>query len=99
MHKTEHEGVDLNRNFGTCWSEGSSDDAPGGSTIDCEEDYKGPAAFSEPETKALKMLVETRKPQTAFNYHSYGKIYYLPYSCERAGVPKGVMGAALEGAF
>ena len=96
VHNQAHEGVDLNRNFGTCWSEGSSDRNPGGSTNDCDEDFKGSIAFSEPETKALKALVETRRIQTAFNYHSYGKIFYLPYSCQRAGIPTGVMGEVLD---
>ena len=48
-HPCRHDadaGVDLNRNFGYKWgydNEGSSDGR-------CEEDYRGPEPFSEPET-------------------------------------------------
>lgn len=49
------QGVDLNRNygykFGSTYDKGSSSDP-------CGEDYRGPYAFSEPETQAIRNLVE-----------------------------------------
>lgn len=39
-------GVDLNRNYGFSW--GSNE--VGSSGNKCQEDYRGPSAFSEPET-------------------------------------------------
>ncbi|RHZ42487.1 hypothetical protein DYB26_012761 [Aphanomyces astaci] len=51
--KAPDTGVDLNRNYDVCFSEddvGSSDDV-------CGEDYRGSAAFSEPETRAVRDLV------------------------------------------
>ena len=43
-------GVDLNRNFDKGFGENSSDDP-------CQEDYRGPEAFSEPEARALRDYV------------------------------------------
>ena len=45
-------GVDLNRNYGFQWGEGSQKKDP---CID--ETYKGPHAFSEPETMAMKNFI------------------------------------------
>ena len=45
----------------------------------------GPSAFSEPETQAVKKLVEEHNFKIAFNYHSFGKQIYLPYSCKAKG--------------
>lgn len=52
--RTQDIGVDLNRNYGYGW------DVPGdgSSTNPCQEDYRGPAPFSEPETQAMKAFVE-----------------------------------------
>ncbi|KAJ8683317.1 hypothetical protein QAD02_019109 [Eretmocerus hayati] len=46
------EGVDLNRNFDIKWKHRSQSRKP------CDETYSGPAAFSEPETQALKNFFE-----------------------------------------
>ena len=48
-YKCRHDidvGVDLNRNFGYKWGH----DDEGSSNGPCEEDYRGPSPFSEPET-------------------------------------------------
>lgn len=45
-------GVDLNRNYGFHYGQ-SSDEID-----ECGESYRGPYAFSEPETQAIKKLVE-----------------------------------------
>ena len=44
------DGVDLNRNFDKGYGDYSSDDP-------CQEDYRGPEAFSEPEARALRDYV------------------------------------------
>lgn len=51
-------GVDLNRN----WPEGFENTG----------EPKGPYPFSEPETIALKGLIETYKPLVYLNWHTYG---------------------------
>ena len=44
----ERKGVDINRNYGYLWD----------NKVDpCEDSYAGPHAFSEPETKAIKALL------------------------------------------
>jgi len=45
-------GVDLNRNYGFHYGQNLDD------TDECSESYRGPYAFSEPETQAIKKLIE-----------------------------------------
>lgn len=68
-------GVDLNRNYGYMWgidNTGSSPD-PG------DETYRGPAAFSEPETQALRDFCNAHEFQIALNYHSYSNLFLYPW--------------------
>jgi hypothetical protein len=76
-------GVDLNRNYPTCFEQ--VDD--GASSDPCGEDYKGPAPFSELETQAVRALVERSNFSVALNIHSYGRLMLLPYSCKPLGHP------------
>lgn len=63
--------VDLNRNFSTgYWRKLIN---PLGGL------YSGKHPFSEPETKALKSLVEEGNFKGAIAFHSYGNIIYFPY--------------------
>ena len=47
-------GIDLNRNFGYQWGYNNI----GSSNIPSDDTYRGTAAFSEPETQAIKSLCE-----------------------------------------
>ncbi|CAI5733392.1 unnamed protein product [Peronospora farinosa] len=78
-------GVDLNRNYGVCFAR----DTKGSNNDPCGDDYNGPSAFSEPETKAVRDLVEryTSDFSVALNYHSYGKYFNLPFACKDKGKP------------
>lgn len=58
-------GVDLNRNYSYGWG------TTGTSTNQGNETYRGTAAFSEPETQAIKWFCENRDFQYAFNAHTY----------------------------
>lgn len=49
------EGVDLNRNYGYKFAF----DSIGSSNDKCGEDYRGPEAFSEPETQSIRDFVES----------------------------------------
>lgn len=72
-------GVDLNRNFGYKFGYGSSNG------IECSgEDYRGPAAFSEPESKAIKQFLTKNKDSIKFiyNFHAAGNLFILPYNGE-----------------
>jgi murein tripeptide amidase MpaA len=69
-------GVDPNRNWDFHWGEGdtSSSDA-------CTDDFRGPRAFSEPETKAMADFIFTRKDQIKIylTMHSYSQMWLVPW--------------------
>jgi len=67
-------GVDLNRNFGYKWAY----DNNGSSNYVDDETYRGPSAFSEPETEAFRQFCNGRTFKTTFNYHTYSN--YLLYA-------------------
>lgn len=75
-------GVDLNRNFDFLWDFktlfASSVQSSVGSTTPSSETYHGTAAFSEPETKAIKWVFDTYyKIRWFVDLHSYtGDILY-----------------------
>lgn len=68
-------GVDPNRNFGFHWRE------TGASSYECDETYAGPSAFSEPETAALRDLVEkySENIKLYLTFHSYGNYLLYPW--------------------
>jgi len=65
-------GVDLNRNYGFKWQN---------KTDFCALTYPGPAAFSEPETQAIrKVFLQYRGHiKLYFSLHSYGNLVLYPY--------------------
>lgn len=68
-------GVDTNRNYGYKWGfddEGSSPDSS--SYV-----YRGPGPFSEPETKAVRDLVNQRNFQVLISYHNYSQVILYPW--------------------
>ena len=68
-------GVDLNRNYGSHWGYDNSGSSPSESA----NTFRGVAAFSEPETRAVKFLTEKYLPSVALNYHTYGNYLVHPY--------------------
>lgn len=68
-------GVDLNRNYGYMWAF----DDDGSSPITSDETYRGTAAFSEPETQAVKWFCEQHEFKMALNYHTYGNDLIYPW--------------------
>jgi len=71
-------GVDLNRNYGYKFAESDL----GSSSKPCDEDYRGPSPFSEPETQAVKLLVEKMAGsiKMAFNFHAFGNLFIHPFN-------------------
>lgn len=68
-------GVDLNRNYGYEWGHDNS-----GSSPDPASDlYRGPGAFSEPESQAMRDFCIARDFKTGFSYHSYGNLLIRPW--------------------
>ncbi len=76
-------GVDLNRNYGFEWAYNEL----GSSSNASSQTYRGLAAFSEPETQAIRDLVDSREFVFSFDCHTYGDLYlpaygYSPRSAE-----------------
>jgi len=63
-------GVDANRNFDFLWSSGI------GTSADPEQlIHKGPAAFSEPESRNVRWLLDTHEHiGYLVDVHSYGEL-------------------------
>lgn len=72
------DGIDLNRNYGLNWGYDDQGSSPDG----CDQTYRGPGPFSEPETNAIKNFVEEHDFKIALNYHSYSNILIYPYGWE-----------------
>lgn len=68
-------GVDLNRNYGYKWGY----DDIGSSPFTSSEVYRGPAPFSEPETQAIRDLVQRHNFVISLSYHSYGRKLLFPW--------------------
>jgi len=70
------DGVDLNRNYDFYWSGGGSSNPP-------NEYYRGPAPFSENETRAIRDLALAQHFVFCNSYHSartgLGQVIYYPY--------------------
>lgn len=67
------DGVDLNRNYAFNWE-------LGGSTEFSSPFFRGPAPFSEIETRAIKALVEKRQFSLIIDFHSFGESVLYPWS-------------------
>jgi len=56
-------GVNLNRNFDWNWDEAGAEDP-------AKEDYRGPQAFSEPESQVIRDFLQTRAVMIYLNCHA-----------------------------
>lgn len=70
-------GVDLNRNFGLAWGGDGSSGKPASSI------YRGTAPFSEPESAAIRSLMEAERFDVHIDFHSYGQLVLHPWSHTR----------------
>ncbi len=61
-------GVDLNRNYSGFWG------GPGASTSLTSETYRGPSAFSEPESRNVQALVSAHQVTTLITNHTYSNL-------------------------
>ena len=69
-------GVDINRNYDFLWSSGI-----GTSSNPCEyQVYKGPAPFSEPETRNVRWMLDTyANIECMVDVHSYSELILYPW--------------------
>lgn len=72
---TSCDGVDLNRNADFVWgvTEGQTSCSP------CTDIYCGPAAFSEPENRNVKHLLDTYPIDCFADVHSYSELVIYPW--------------------
>lgn len=68
-------GVDLNRNYGYKWAY----DDIGSSPFTYNETYRGPSAFSEPETQIINSFCQAHHFYMAINNHTFGNVLIYPY--------------------
>lgn len=75
-------GVDLNRNYGYGWGGGGASPDPGSDT------YRGPSAFSEPESQAVKRFVEARPNlKILLSYHTFSELILYPWGHTNSPIP------------
>jgi carboxypeptidase T len=81
-------GTDLNRNFGYRWGlEGNTSANPRAIT------YRGPRAFSAPETRAMRDFLASRvvggrqQIKTAITFHEFGRLVMWPYGYTYTDIP------------
>jgi len=74
-------GVDLNRNYGYQWG------GPGSSGDTFSEIYRGPAAFSEPETRAVRDFLQAHRPTSLISYHSFSQLVLYPWGYTNNAAP------------
>lgn len=68
-------GVDLNRNTSFLWGSGI-----GTSTNSCSDVFKGPSAFSEPETRNVRWLIDSFPGLASMvDVHSYSELVLFPW--------------------
>jgi carboxypeptidase T len=81
-------GTDLNRNFGYRWGGGGKT-----STNPAAITYRGPKAFSAPETRAMRDFLASRvvggvqQIRTHITFHEYGRLVMWPYGYTYTNVP------------
>jgi parallel beta-helix repeat protein len=68
-------GVDINRNYGYQWNA----TVESGSPYPWAEDYRGPAPFSEPETRAIRNLALSNDFKYAISFHSGAESIGYPW--------------------
>jgi len=77
-------GVDLNRNWGFKWGFNNS----GSSPYPSADDYRGPAPFSEPETRAVRDFMIEREFVLSWDCHSYSNLFLYPVGYSRIYTPE-----------
>lgn len=68
-------GVDLNRNWGFQWGYDNGGSSPDPASMT----YRGPSAFSEPETQAVRDFVASRNFAAVNNIHTYSNLVLWPW--------------------
>ena len=87
-------GTDLNRNYGYRWGSGGRT-----SSNPLAITYKGPAAWSAPETRAMRAFVAGRvvdgrqQIRASITFHEAGRLVMWPYGYTKTDVPPDMTGS------
>jgi len=82
-HSSSNDGVDLNRNYGYKWNYNNV----GSSGSFSSQTYRGPSAFSEPETRAQRDRAVLLQPKTGLAFHTYSDLFLHPWGWTAAAAP------------
>jgi hypothetical protein len=74
-------GVDPNRNYGIQWG------GPGASDVPVQQDYRGPAVFSEPESRNVNRVLLGRGTTGYLTNHTYSDLVLRPWGDTEADAP------------
>jgi hypothetical protein len=90
-------GVDLNRNYGFMWGF----DNTGSSPVTSSEVYRGPSAFSEPETRATRDFLASIRPRLNLwiSNHTYARTLQWAWGWQTALAPHDAILRALAADF
>lgn len=78
-------GVDLNRNYAYKWGLGTGNE---GSSSTAHDAYRGPYAFSEPETTAFRNFIDgLDHPRALLTYHSFSELFLRPWAYTTSDPP------------
>lgn len=69
-------GVDLNRNYGFSWGYDDIGSSPNPNSAT----YRGPFAFSEPESRMVRDFCNKHDFKNTLNYHTYGNLLIYPWA-------------------
>ena len=83
-HVTDaNDGVDINRNYGYQWGYNNT----GSSGTASSESYRGPSAWSEPETRIQRDAFSSLRPVSGFSFHTHGNLFVHPWGWTTTGTP------------
>ncbi len=78
MNADATRGVDLNRNYSYDWGYDDIGSSPFGNS----NTFRGPTAFSEPETQNMRNFVNSKNFKSNLSYHTYGGYLIYPFGAK-----------------
>ena len=83
----DHDGVDLNRNFGVGFDLSDCNVGAYPEDCKCSATYAGPSAFSEPESRAIRDAMSHDVPWLTLSVHGNAQAWAYPYAYKSLAAP------------